>query len=180
MTLAIWWTEGLSSVLGAFAVALSLYLGVVLAFRIGKRRTVAELAPFDLAAVIAVGAITGRTATGGNSVATGAVAILGLFTGHWIVVRARRFRSMRRLVDHPTAVLVVDGKVQTAQLRRAGLTYADLEATLRNHGIRDLDEVAVAVFETRNGVSVLRPGSTAQLWDHLGTDSNYPFSDGGS
>jgi uncharacterized membrane protein YcaP (DUF421 family) len=152
---------------GAFLVALGLYFGVVLAFRVGKRRTVAELAPFDLAAVIAVGAITGRTATGGNSVLIGVVAVLGLFTGHWLVSKGRRIGAVRRLVDHPTAVLVVEGEVRGRELRRSGLTRADLDATLRSLGVRNIEEVAVAVFETRNGVSVLRPGATAPLWEPL-------------
>jgi uncharacterized membrane protein YcaP (DUF421 family) len=155
---------------GAFLVALMLYLGVVLAFRVGKRRTVAELAPFDLAAVIAIGAITGRTATGGNSVIVGVLAVLGLFTGHWLVSKGRRLAPVRRLVDHPTAVLVVNGQVRSRELRRSGLTRADLDATLRSLGIRTIDEVAVAVFETRNGVSVLRPGGEAPLWEQLLTD----------
>ena len=168
MSPTIWWASGVPALVAAFLVACGLYLAVVLAFRVGKRRTVAELAPFDLAAVIAVGAVTGRTATGGNSLATGALAILGLFTGHWVVVRARGWSVVRRLVDQPTAVLVVDGEVQGAELRRAGLTRADLEATLRHHGIRSIEEVSIAVFETRDGLSVLRRSGAAPLWDHLG------------
>lgn len=167
MTPEIWWGDPAATVVAAFAVALGMYLGVVLAFRAGKRRTVAELAPFDLAAVIAVGAITGRTATGGNSVAVGVVAVLGLLAGHWAVSRARRWRAVRRLVDQPTAVLILNGRIQHRELRRTGLTRDDLDATLRDHGIRDLSEVAVAVFETRNGVSVLRPGPDAPLWDRI-------------
>lgn len=164
----VWWGDEISAVAGAFIVALVLYVFVVLAFRAGKRRTVAELAPFDLAAVIAVGAITGRTATGGNSVVVGVVAVLGLFLGHVLVSWGRRFRPVRSLVDHPTSVLVIRGAVQKEELRRSGLTRADLDATLRNHGIRNLDEVVLAVFETRNGVSVLRTEESSSLWDELG------------
>lgn len=167
MTDEIWWSDSTAAVVAAFLVALVMYLGVVLAFRAGKRRTVAELAPFDLAAVIAVGAITGRTATGGNSVVVGVVAVLGLLVGHWAVSRSRRWRAVRRLVDQPTAVLVLDGRIQHRELRRSGLTRDDLDAALRSHGIRDLSEVAVAVFETRNGVSVLKPGGSAPLWDRI-------------
>jgi uncharacterized membrane protein YcaP (DUF421 family) len=167
VTAEIWWGDSTTKVVAAFLVALGMYLGVVLAFRAGKRRTVAELAPFDLAAVIAVGAITGRTATGGNSVAVGVVAVLGLLAGHWAVSRARRWRAVGGLVDQPTAVLVLDGRIHHRELRRTGLTRDDLDATLRNHGIRDMSEVAVAVFETRNGVSVLRPGPSAPLWDRI-------------
>lgn len=69
------WSDPLPTVAGAFAVAVGLYLLVVLAFRIGERRTVAELAPFDLAAIIAIGAIVGGTATGRNSITVGVTAV---------------------------------------------------------------------------------------------------------
>lgn len=58
MTLHITWVEPPGVLAGTPVVALGLYFAVVLAFRPAKRRTVAELAPFDLVAVIAVGAIT--------------------------------------------------------------------------------------------------------------------------
>jgi uncharacterized membrane protein YcaP (DUF421 family) len=163
----IWWTQSPTTVVGALLVALALYLLVVLAFRVVKRRTVAELAPFDLAAVIAIGAITGRTATGGDSVLNGLLAIVGLLLGHWLVTRLRRFRSARAVVDQPTAVLVLDGRVQPDALRRSGMTMTDLQAVLRGHGVRSLDEVTAAVFETRNGISVLRASGDAPLWQHL-------------
>ena len=162
--MTVWWGDELDVVVGALVVAFGMYLAVVLAFRAGKRRTVAELAPFDLASVIAVGAITGRTATGGNSVAVGLVAVCGLFVGHWTVSRLRRVPAMRRLVDHPTSLLVLDGEVQRDGLRTAGLTPDDLEAALRSHGVTDVHDVAAAVFETRHGVSVLMSATDAPLW----------------
>jgi uncharacterized membrane protein YcaP (DUF421 family) len=169
----IWWSAGPATLLGAFLVAIALYVIVVLAFRLGKRRTVAELAPFDLAAVIAVGAIAGRTATGGNSVAVGITAVTGLLVGHWSVSHLRRLPAFRSLVDHPPAVLVLDGRVCSDELRRAGLTRGDLDAALRNHGVRDLADVTIAVFETRNGVSILTQPGRAPLWHHL-SDSAPP------
>jgi uncharacterized membrane protein YcaP (DUF421 family) len=160
----IWWSQSPAAVAGAFALAVGMYFVVVLAFRAGKRRTVAELAPFDLAAVIAVGAITGRTATGGNSVAVGLVAVAGLLVAHWLVSRLRRVPALRSIIDHPTAILVLDGKVQMEGLRRAGLTLTDLEAALRNQRVSDVRDVAIAVFETRHGVSVLVGATDAPLW----------------
>lgn len=167
----IWWSQSPAAVAGAFAVAVGMYVVVVLAFRVGKRRTVAELAPFDLAAVIAVGAITGRTATGGNSIAVGLVAIAGLLVAHWLVSRLRRVPSLRSVIDHPTAILVLDGKPHMEGLRRAGLTLTDLEAALRSHGVADVRDVAIAVFETRHGVSVLLSSTDAPLWRPVAASS---------
>jgi len=162
------WVPGpVAEPLRALAVALLLYGIVVLLFRLGKRRTVAELAPFDLAAVIAVGAITGRTATGGNSLLVGIGAVLGLMLGHWVVSRLRRRSWFERLVDHPTSLLIVNGRFVDDELRRTGLTQADAQAALRSHGIRSMQEVTLAVFETRSGVSVLTGSEDAPLWQRV-------------
>lgn len=162
MSSGAWWDA-----VRAFVVALGLYAFVVVAFRAGKRRTVAELAPFDLAAVIAVGAIVGRTATGGGPILVGLTAVAGLLVGHAVVSRLRHFTAFRSFVDHPTSVLVVDGTVRPAELRRAGLTRGDLDAALRHHGVTDLSQVSIAVFETRNGMSVLTQQGPAPLWQRL-------------
>lgn len=167
MKTAGWWDDGGAAVIRAFLVALALYAFVVIAFRLGKRRTVAELAPFDLAAVIAVGAIVGRTSTGGTPVLVGVTAIAGLLFGHAAVSHLRRLARFRSLVDHPTTVLVLDGKVSSEGLRRSGLTRGDLDAALRAHGVRSVLDVTVAVFETRSGVSLLTKEGPAPLWRQL-------------
>ena len=95
------WSDPLPIVAGAFAVAVGLYLLVVLAFRIGERRTVAELAPFDLAAIIAIGAVVGGTATGRNSLAVAVTAVLGLLLAHALVTRLRRLPGARPVTGRP-------------------------------------------------------------------------------
>lgn len=161
------WGDAPSTLVATFAVAVGLYLLVVLAFRVGERRTVAELAPFDLAAIIAIGAVVGGTATGRNSVAVGVTGVVGLLLAHAMVTRTRRLSGVRQLVDQAPVVLVRGGVVQPAGLRRAGLTDEDLRAALRARGVRDLQDVTLAVFETRSGVSVLLGTGPAPLWRDL-------------
>jgi len=164
------WSDPLPAVAGAFAVAVGLYLLVVLAFRVGERRTVAELAPFDLAAIIATGAVVGGTATGRNSITVGVTAVAGLLLAHALVTRLRRLPGARRLVDQAPVVLVHRGVVQPQGLRRAGLASQDLSAALRARGVRDLHSVELAVFETRSGGSVLLGPGQAPLWNELRPD----------
>jgi uncharacterized membrane protein YcaP (DUF421 family) len=97
-------------------------------------------------------------------VAVGLVAVAGLLVAHWLVSRLRRVPALRSIIDHPSAILVLDGKVQMEGLRRAGLTLTDLEAALRNQRVGDVRDVAIAVFETRHGVSVLVGATDAPLW----------------
>jgi uncharacterized membrane protein YcaP (DUF421 family) len=67
-----------------------------------------------------------------------------------------RRRSIGRLIDPPVRVLIRDGRVDDRNLRRCGLTAADLDAVLRQHGCPSPDTVALAIFETKGAISVLR------------------------
>lgn len=133
-----------------------LFLSAIVVLRLTERRTLAELAPFDWVAAVAVGAIVGRTATASDtSWLTGAAALAALMVTHTIVARLRFLPLVRRIVDPPLLVLVHQGDVNRRNLRRCGLTKEDLEAILRQHGHPNLDQVHLAIFETKGRVSVL-------------------------
>ena len=142
--------------------AVALFATALLAFRVTERRTLAEFAPFDWVAAVAVGAVVGRTATAADSSwLTGAAALLALLVVHAAVSRLRFLAPVRRMVDPPLRVLVRDGRIQRRDLRRCGLTDEDLAAVLRQQGVR-LEDVHLAVFESKGAVSILpdaRPGS---------------------
>lgn len=140
--------------------AVLLFALALAAFRVGERRTVAQLSPFDFVVAVALGAIIGRTATSGStSFLNGAVALLTLLLAHRIITALRRHTTVTNIVDQPPNVLVVDGQVRADGLARAGLTPGDVYALLRQHGIGDLSEVGVMLYETRGGVSLHRAGT---------------------
>ncbi|MET8050904.1 YetF domain-containing protein [Streptosporangium sp. NPDC005286] len=136
--------------------ALALFLTAVVAFRLTERRTMAEFAPFDWVAAVAVGAIVGRTATASDaSWLTGAAALLALLVAHSAVTRLRFLPVASRLIDPPLRILIRDGHVNRRDLRRCGLTEADLEAVLRRHGHHDPTGIHLAIFEAKGAVSIL-------------------------
>ncbi len=135
--------------------ALALFITAATAFRLMLRRTIAEFTPFDWVTAVAVGAIVGRTATAADtSWLTGAAALVALIAAHDLVARLRFVPWVRRLVDPPVRVLIRDGELDEANLRRCRLTHSDLEAILRQHGHQTPANVRLAVFETRGVVSV--------------------------
>ena len=136
--------------------ALALFLTAATAFRFTLRRTIAEFTSFDWVTGVAVGAIVGRTATAPHtSWLTGAAALLALIAAHDTVARLRYFPWVRRLVDPPVRVLIRDGELDVANLKRCRLTRDDLDAILRQHGHRSPADVRLALFETKGVVSVL-------------------------
>lgn len=136
--------------------ALALFATAAAMFRVMLRRTIAEFTPFDWVTGVAVGAVVGRTATAADtSWSTGTAALLTLIVAHDLVARLRFIPWMRRLVDPPVRVLISEGQVNDANLKRCRLTRGDLDAILRQHGHQTSADVRLALFETKGVVSVI-------------------------
>jgi uncharacterized membrane protein YcaP (DUF421 family) len=72
------------------------------------------------------------------------------------VAKLRQFPNLSTLFDHPPRVLVSHGQVLTSELRRAGLTIDDLYGLLRQHGVLDVKDAYLVIFEQRGRLSVIK------------------------
>jgi uncharacterized membrane protein YcaP (DUF421 family) len=136
--------------------ASTLFLTAAVLFRFTERRTLAEFAPFDWIAAVAAGAIVGRAATASDtSWLNATVALICLLVAHAVLARLRFIPGIRRFIDPPLKVLIRNGHVDRRNLRRCGLTIADLEAVLRQHGHESADRIHLAIFEAKGAISIL-------------------------
>jgi uncharacterized membrane protein YcaP (DUF421 family) len=139
-----------------------LFVTAVVGFRLGERRTLAELAAFDFVAVISVGAIIGRTATAADSAfLTGAIALATILLTHRLITRLRYRPKIARLVDQQLRLLVIDGELRHDEIRKSGLTQADVLAVLRQRGVHRLADVRYLVYEAKGAFSVIGPEAPA-------------------
>ncbi len=137
--------------------ALLLYLTAVVGFRLGERRTLAQMSPFDFVAAVAVGAIVGRVPNASTtSYLAGAVTLVTVLLVHRVIMRLRYAPRVAHIVEHAPIVLVADGRILESEIRRCGLTLGDLHGQLRQHGIGDLSEVRYVIAEQRGQLSVIR------------------------
>jgi uncharacterized membrane protein YcaP (DUF421 family) len=137
--------------------ALLLYLTAVIGFRLGERRTLAQMSAFDFVAAVAVGAIIGRVPNAeGTSYLAGAATLVTILVAHRAITHLRSVPRFGRFVEHPPRVLVANGEVRDDELERSGLTRADLYTQLRQQGVGDLGEVRYVIFEPRGQLSVIR------------------------
>ena len=101
--------------------ALLLYLTAVVGFRLGQRRTLAEMSAFDFIAAVGVGAIIGRVPNSSTtSYVSGAVTLVTLLVAHALISRFRYFPPIASWVDHPPRVLVQDETDLGSELKKAG------------------------------------------------------------
>ena len=135
----------------------AIYLSVVVAVRLGERRTLTEMTTYDFAVAVALGSIIGRTATTADpSYVKGLTAVVALLCCHHLL-SALRLRSplIRHLTDRPPVVLVRDGEVVAGALRKTNLTLTDLEMVVREHGAAALSHAALVTLESRGAFSVV-------------------------
>jgi len=139
------------------AKALLLYFTAVVGFRVGERRTLSQLSPFDFVAAVAVGAIVGRIPNAHDaSYLTGAATLISVLAGHWTVTRLRVLPVFHRTLVRTPRLLVTGGRMLPEELRRSGLTADDVSSLLRQQGISDLSQVRFAILEDRGQLSVIR------------------------
>jgi uncharacterized membrane protein YcaP (DUF421 family) len=123
----------LSTVPGVAIKTMSLFLTAAAVFRFTERRTLAQFAPFDWIAAVAAGAIVGRAATATDaSWLSASTALVCLLVTHAALARLRFVPRLRRFIDPPPTVLIRSGKINVRNLRRCGLTEADLQAASVN------------------------------------------------
>ena len=143
--------------------ALLLYLTVVFGFRLGQRRSLADLSAFDFVAAVAVGSIVGRVPNAHDaSYLAGFATLVAVLASHAVLTKLRHLPALGRLLDQSPRLVVADGQALAAELRRCGLTTGDLHALLRRQGIAELAEVRYAILEPRGQLSVIRRASGAE------------------
>jgi uncharacterized membrane protein YcaP (DUF421 family) len=139
---------------------IAFYFGIILLLRIFGQRTLASLSSFDLAAIIAMGAIIGRAILG--DIPTLGAGTLGLAT--LLILQAlsgvgRRFGVIRAVVNSPAVVLMAGREILSDNLSRTHVDHAEVIAKLRSAGIRNRDEVACVILESTGQISVIRRGA---------------------
>ena len=138
--------------------SLIVYLAVLAGLRLGGRREMGQLTPFDLVLVLLVANAVQNAMVGSDTTVQGglvaAATLLAVNTG---VARLRlRSVAVRHLVEGVPRVLISHGEWVSESLRRERLTEDEVMAAVREHGeVGDVSHVELAVLETDGSVSVV-------------------------
>lgn len=122
----------------------------------GKRQT-GQYAPFDLVLLLILSnAVQNSMNAGDNSLVGGLISATTLIVCHVALAHlAFHVRWIERLIDGRAQVVVQDGKVDEALLRRELISPSDLAAALRVGGCLHAHEVERATLETNGAITVV-------------------------
>jgi uncharacterized membrane protein YcaP (DUF421 family) len=96
-----------------------IYLSFILLVRIVGPRSLTSTSSFDFAAVVALGAVIGRTALLAEpTLAIGLIALATLFTLQALLGLLRQNSAFDRLVHHHPTLLVADGELLRGNMQR--------------------------------------------------------------
>jgi uncharacterized membrane protein YcaP (DUF421 family) len=133
------------------------FIFVFLITRLIGRRELSSLEPFDLILLVVVGDLIQQGVTQSDMSFTGAVLATGMFSVMVLAVSygGFRFRRLRPLLDPQPLIVVQDGEVIEANLRKERMTVPELLAEARLQKIASLSEVKWAVLESNGRVSFI-------------------------
>ena len=142
------------------ASTVGIYVAFVFLVRIMGQRSLAAVAAFDLAVVVAVGSLIARTSLLREpTLANGVVALVTLFSLQAVIAWLRRFPAVNHLVSRRPVLLVLNGKVLHDNLRNAHLLEEELRQKLRLAGVGSLAMVQCAALERNGSISVIQRGT---------------------
>lgn len=132
--------------------AVVIYFALVVLLRIGGKRELAQLNPFDFVVILTLSNSVQNAIIGNDnsSLLAGVIGAAALMFVNWAFVALRvRIDSAKidALVEGTEDVLIQCGEVDVARLRKELMTKEDLEIAARKQGFRSLDEIDFAALE---------------------------------
>jgi uncharacterized membrane protein YcaP (DUF421 family) len=133
------------------------YLAIVIFIRLFGKKELAQLSVVDLVFILLISNSVQNAMVGpSTSLQSGLTAALSLFlvnyTFKYFTYRSKKFNE---LVQGHAVMLVYQGKVIEQNLIKAKLTVDELDAAIREHGVKSISDVDLAVFEVDGNISVL-------------------------
>ncbi|WP_026534803.1 DUF421 domain-containing protein [Arthrobacter sp. H14] len=139
--------------------AIGMYFTFLILIRLLGQRVLASMSSFDLAAVIALGSVAGRSILGYTPTLTaGIIGVATLLAMQAITGRIRQSRRGSAIVSNRPLLLMAGREVLIGNLHHAHMVEDELHAKLRQAGVRATSEVACVILESTGAVSVLHRG----------------------
>lgn len=125
--------------------------------RLMGKRELGQMTPFELVMLVVVGDLIQQGITHNDFSLTGATLAIATFAFWTVVLGWVVYLSPRaqRVVEGAPRVLVRNGELVTANLRRDRLTVGEIESEMRLAGIAHLKDVAWAILEPEGRISFI-------------------------
>lgn len=163
-----WFSTTNENILAILITTICVYIALVLLTRISGKRSFSKLSSFDFSITVAIGSILATVIISKSvSLQNGIAGLVGIYVMQMFVAYARRWDIIKKLMDNKPTLLMKDGKIIEANLKKCRVTIPDLKAKLREANVIQLSEVKAVVFESTGDISVMHGSKDKKVEDWL-------------
>ncbi len=134
------------------------YLFLLIAFRVAGKRELGQMTPFDLIVLLTISNILQNAMIGpDNSLGGGLIGAVTMIGLNGILARVTfYFPNFARVLNGEPALLIENGQIKDANLRREVMTVEELQRALRKHDLDwgDIPRVERAMLELDGTVTI--------------------------
>jgi uncharacterized membrane protein YcaP (DUF421 family) len=133
---------------------IAVYVFLIIALRLAGKRELAQLNPFDLVVLLTLSNTVQNAIIGDdNSVTGGVIGAATLLLINYLVVKFLfNHEKLERLVAGEPDVIIENGVVLEACLRRELITMSELQAAAHKQGFGSLEEIDHAVIDPSGAI----------------------------
>ena len=152
------WQHYLHDIMAISWRSVLMFFLTLVAVRVMGKRSVGQLAPFDLVVIIIMGSVAALPLEEEQiHPLHGVIPILIMsFLQYILSVVNMHWRGAEKVTQGMSTPLVVNGQILYDNLRRERVSDADLHIVLRQQGAERIEDIALAVLEPTGEVSVIK------------------------
>jgi uncharacterized membrane protein YcaP (DUF421 family) len=145
------------------------YIILLLIFRIGSKRELAQATLFDFLIILLISNVVQNAMIGDDNSVLGATAgvivlvVLSYLLNH-ITARSKKARI---LLEGQPVLLIKDGQIDETMMHKQGVSRNDLFCAIRKQGFARLADVDFAILELDGTISVIRKDNDLRPHDCL-------------
>lgn len=134
------------------------FAALYLLLRLLGKPKIGQLTPFELVVIVVMGDLVQQGVTHNDFSLTGSILAIATFAFWALLMSWATYLSPRleTLLDGRPQVIIRDGELIEANLRRDRIARAEVEAEMRLAGIAHMNQVAWAILETQGKISLIR------------------------
>jgi len=135
----------------------AVYLFIILALRLFGKKELAQLSVIDLVFILLISNSVQNAMVGPDSSLLGGIIAAGtLFLFNFILkFILYRNKKVSEFLQGEPVMLIHKGNVIEENLKKEKITLDELNASIREHGIANIENVDLAVLETDGNISIL-------------------------
>ena len=137
--------------------SITVYFFIIAAIRIFGKKELSQLNVIDLVFVLLISNAVQNAMVGpDNSLLGGLAAAASLFIANYLLKLALyKYPLLNKLLEGEPLMLIYEGHVIQKNLDRAKIGVEELIEAIREHGVKNIDEVNLAVLESDGNISIL-------------------------